>query len=199
MLRGLARPPQATLFNSSPCSDRWEHKSHIRSSLSKTQAWDASEFRSTDPCPAITDLLCVRGNERVLQDLFQSHLGSLSPSMQSGRNKRLLLSPFIQLGGCRMDWSQLIWQWQEASLLAQWPTFNKRREPSAAQSLATDWSLRCLQKKKKSGHHWEARCPSVWHLCETKGRMKHLWAALSRMDAQIILDFYPHFGSSGLY
>lgn len=26
-----------------------------------------------------------------------------STSMQSGRNKRLLLSPFLQLGGCRMD------------------------------------------------------------------------------------------------
>lgn len=91
-----------------------------------------------------------------------------STSMQSGRNKRLLLSPFIQLGGCRMDWSQLIWQWQEASLLAQWPTFDKRREPSAAQSLATDWSLRCLEGKKKVGVIEE---PVVPH-CDTFVRQR---------------------------
>lgn len=47
--------------------------------------------------------------------------------IQSERNKRPLLSPFIQLSGCRMDWGQLIWQWQEASLLAQWPTSTKDR------------------------------------------------------------------------
>lgn len=54
----------------------------------------------------------------VLQDLFL-WLALLSPPIQ---NERPLLSLFIWLNDYWMDSSQLIRQWQEALLLAHWPT-----------------------------------------------------------------------------
>lgn len=68
----------------------------------------------------------IKENEHVLQELFQwppLH----SPPIQLERNERPLLCVFIWLNDCWMDWSQLIRQWQEALLLAQWPTPTKDR------------------------------------------------------------------------
>lgn len=121
-----------------------------------------------DPRPAVTKSPFVSEEMSVFYRTCFNPILALSTSMQSGRNKRLLLSPFIQLSGGRMDWSQLIWQWQEASLLAQWPTFDKRRKTSAAQSLAKDWSLRCLHKKKTVVPQRDTivRQRAGWNICE---------------------------------
>lgn len=99
MLGGLAWPPQAALY-SSHGSARTGERPKARFIPASQRHKDASESGSM---VAITKPLCGRGNERVLQDLFQSGLGALSLAVQSRRNKRPLLSPFIQVGGCRVD------------------------------------------------------------------------------------------------
>lgn len=68
----------------------------------------------------------IKGNEHVLQDLFLWLPWHPLP-LQSKRNESPVLSRFIWLKDCWMDWSQLIRQWQEALLLAQWPIPTKDR------------------------------------------------------------------------
>lgn len=100
----------------------------------------------------------IKGNENVLQDLFQwPPLRSLP--IQSERNERPLLSPFIWLNDGWMDWSQLIWQWQEALLLAQWPTPTKDRN-----------------------HQQNSHCPQIDFQMPTKPRRCHSKPAVSHCD-----------------
>lgn len=100
----------------------------------------------------------IKGNEHVLQELFQ-RLPLHSPAIQFERNERPLLSVFIWLNDCWMDWSQLIRQWQEALLLAQWPTPTKDRN-----------------------HQQNSHCPQIDFGMPTKPRRCHSKPAVSHYD-----------------
>ena len=105
----------------------------------------------------------IKGNEHVLQDLFQ-WLPLHSLPIQFKRNERPLLSLFIWLDDCWMDWRQLIRQWQEASLLAQWPSSTKDRN-----------------------HQQNSHCPQIDFLMPTKPRQCHSKPVVSHSDTSIWL------------
>lgn len=77
-------------------------------------------------------------------------------AFSSKKNERPVLSLFIWLKDCWMDWSQLIRQWQEALLLAQWPTPTKERN-----------------------HQQNSRCPQIDFRMRFKPRRCHSKPAVS--------------------
>lgn len=91
--------------------------------------------------------------------------------IQSERNERPLLSPLILLSDCWMDWSQLIWQWQGAKLLAQWPTSTKDRN-----------------------HQQNSHCPQIDFGMTTKPRQSHLKPAVPHWHLVTQTVRWDHYG-----